>query len=106
MYVYPLMEPQPFAQRMQADMIAQLERERPRFMVLVNVPTSWSLRPESSRDLLAWAENSVNQDYRLVGLLEILPDGRTRSRWDADAARAEPQSAHHVAVFERNDRPN
>ena len=103
MYVYPLMEPQPFAQRMQADMIAQLERERPRFMVLVNVPTSWSLQPESSRELLAWVEESVNEGYTLVGLLDIFPDGRTLSRWDGAAAQAAPQSPQHVAVFRRND---
>jgi hypothetical protein len=101
MYVYPLMEPQPFARRMQADMIAQLERTRPPLMVLVNVPTSWSLQPDSPRDLLAWVERTVNADYRLVGLVDIMPDGRSAYRWDDAAAGAQPASAHHLAIFRR-----
>src|SRR5262249_38716343 len=55
MYTYPMMEPQPFARRMQDDMIAQIERARPRFLVLVNVDTSWSRRPDSSTRVLDWA---------------------------------------------------
>ena len=101
MYVYPLMEPQPFARRMQDEMIAQLERERPRFLVLVNVPTSWSLQAESSHALLAWVERTVNTDYRLVGLVDIMPDGETVYRWDAAAAGASPASSNHLAIFER-----
>jgi 4-amino-4-deoxy-L-arabinose transferase-like glycosyltransferase len=101
MYVYPLMEPQPFAQRMQEEMIARLAETRPRFLVLVNVSTSWTLRPDSSRALLDWVERAVNSDYRLVGLADIMPDGETIYRWDAAAAGASPASADHVAVFER-----
>ena len=55
MYTYPLMEPHPFARQMQEDMIAQLERARPRFLVLVNVDTSWSCRPDSSTRLFDWS---------------------------------------------------
>lgn len=102
MYVYPLMEPQPFARRMQEEMIAQLERERPRYLVLVNVPTSWSLQAESSRALLAWVERTVNTDYRLVGLVDIMPDGETLYRWDAAAAGASPASTTHLAIFLRS----
>jgi hypothetical protein len=101
MYVYPLMEPQPFARHMQDDMIAQLARARPRFLVLVNVDASWSRRPESSRALLDWVERTVNTEYRPVGLVDIMPDGKTISRWDAAAAQAVPASSTHVAVFER-----
>jgi hypothetical protein len=101
MYVYPLMEPQPFAQRMQDEMIEQLARSRPRFLVLVNVAASWSRRPDSSHALLDWVERTVNTEYRLVGLVDIMPDGETIYRWDAAAAGATPASSTHVAVFER-----
>ena len=52
MYTYPLMEPQPFARGMQDDMIAELEREPPRIMILVNVDASWLRRPESDTRLM------------------------------------------------------
>ena len=102
-YMYPLMEPHPFARRMQEDMIAQLERERPRFLVLVNVDTSWSRRPDSSLAVMEWAERATATDYRLVGLTEILPDGTSVEHWDAAAQDVTPRSRTYVLVFERND---
>ena len=96
-----MLDPLGFAQRMQEDMIARLAETRPRFLVLVNVPTSWTLRPDSSRALLEWVERTVNSDYRLVGLADIMPDGETIYRWDVAAAGERPASANHVAVFER-----
>src|SRR5262249_23167465 len=74
-YMYPLMEPQPFARRMQEDMIAQLERERPRFMVLVNVDTSWSRRPDSLLLLLDWAQRTANAAYDPIGFVDIPANG-------------------------------
>jgi 4-amino-4-deoxy-L-arabinose transferase-like glycosyltransferase len=100
-YMYPLMEPQPFAHRMQQDMIAQLERERPRFLVLVNVDTSWSRRPESSLAVMEWAERVTAADYRLVGITEILPDGTSVEHWDAATENVTPRSRTYVLVFER-----
>ncbi len=100
-YMYPLMEPQPFAETMQADMIAQLERERPRYLVLVNVDTSWSRRPESSLTIMDWAQRTVEAQYRLVGVTEILPDGSSVEHWDAAAAMAVPQSHTYVLTYER-----
>ncbi len=100
-YAYPMMEQHPFAQSMQTEMIAQLERERPRFMILVNVPMSWSRRAHSSSLLLDWAENIVNRDYETIGLAEISPGEPTRYRWDEEARGAEPRSLFYVATFRR-----
>ncbi len=100
-YMYPLMEAHPFAHRMQADMIAQLERERPRYLVLVNVDTSWSRRPDSSLAVMEWAERTTAADYRLVGVTEILPDGTAVHHWDDAAPGAPLRSRTYVLVFER-----
>ena len=99
--MYPLMEPHPFARDMQEEMIAQIEHERPRFLVLVNVDTSWSRRPESSLTIMDWAQRTVEAQYRLVGVTEILPDGSSVEHWDAAAAMAVPQSHTYVLTYER-----
>jgi 4-amino-4-deoxy-L-arabinose transferase-like glycosyltransferase len=100
-YMYPLMEPQPFARQMQRDMIAQLERARPRFLVLVNVDMSWSRRPDSSLEILDWAARTVDADYRQIGLVEIPPDAPSRSVWGDGASSAAPHTKSFVAIFER-----
>lgn len=101
MYTYPLMESHPFAHQMQEAMIAELERAQPRFLVLVNVDTSWSRTPTSSLRLLEWAERTVNAGYAQVGLVEIPADGPAVSRWGAAARDAAPRTPAFVAVFER-----
>lgn len=99
-YMYPLMEPQPFSRRMQEEMIAQLEAARPRYLVLVNVDTSWSRRPDSSTLVFEWAARTVSEGYRQVAVADIVRDGPTTYRWDTDAAKP-PRSPSHVVVFER-----
>ena len=42
LYTYPLMEPQPFARRMQEEMIREIESTQPEFVVLVLV-SGWAL---------------------------------------------------------------
>lgn len=100
-YMYPLMEPHPFSRTMQADMIAQLERRRPRFLVLVNVDTSWSRRPDSSLALMEWAQETAADAYDTVGLAEIFPERPTVYRWGEEAREAEPQSKFFVVALER-----
>lgn len=101
MYTYPLMEAHPFARRMQEDLIAQLERERPRYLVLVNVDTSWLLAVDSDRLLLEWARRTVDAEYDLVGLIDVPSTGEAVYHWDDAARTAQPRTASYVAVFRR-----
>lgn len=105
MYTYPLMEPHPFAERMQREMIAQLEAAAPRFLVLVNVDSSWSRRSGSSTALFDWAEERVNEGYRLIGIADIVSREQTVYLWDEEARAARPRSQSHVLVFEKDRRP-
>jgi hypothetical protein len=100
-YMYPLMEPHPFARQMQEEMIAEIQRARPRFMVLVNVDTSWTMRPDSSLRVLEWAVGAVNEGYQVVGATEIKPDGAVMYRWGPEASASLPDSRFHVVIFER-----
>jgi hypothetical protein len=100
LYTYPLMEPHPFARRMQDEMIAQVEHALPRFVVLVNVDTSWSRRPDSSTRIFEWSSRFVEAHYRPVGLVEIVPGQESRHLWGTDLA-VTPRSSAYVMTFER-----
>ena len=100
-YTYPLMEAHPFAHRMQEEMIAQLERARPRMLVLVSVDTSWTRREESSTAIFEWAARTVDAQYDRVGLIEIARDRPATFRWGDEARNAQPRTRSYVTVFER-----
>lgn len=100
-YMYGLMEPQPFARAMQADMMREIEARKPRFIVLVNDPASWGLRPDSVRDILQWAGDYTARHYQLEGMIEVHLEG-PRAHWGRDAARAAP-SPFNLTVWRRDD---
>lgn len=93
LYVYPLMEPQPFARRMQKEMIAEVESAAPGYVVLVDGNLSWLVRPDSDRSILDWADRFLRSGYDLVDSVATpreAPPG--------------PASAHRILVWRRKPR--
>lgn len=101
-YMYPLMELQPYAAAMQRQMVTELEAGRPRFLVFVNVDTSWLAKPGSDVTLARWFQTRWN-DFDQVGVVEIVSEDVTRYRWDDAARNYRPQTLMWLAVFRRRD---
>lgn len=53
-YMYPLMERQPFAAKMQEEMIAEIERNKPDYVVFVEDYFSWLRNEDSHPRLMKW----------------------------------------------------
>src|SRR5204862_8278454 len=53
-YTYGLMEPQKYASKMQQEMIREIERTRPKFLIFVVMPDSWLQRTESDWLIFTW----------------------------------------------------
>jgi hypothetical protein len=100
-YMYPLMENQPFASRMQDEMIREIEAARPLHLVFVGVAASWAARPSSDQRILAWANQYTADCYDRVGVADIDPARGTTIRWDAESRDYQPQSAFVVLTFRR-----
>ena len=77
-YMYPLMEPQSFANQMQAQMKRELESTPPRFVVFVDDSWSWNWKPtlEENRAFLNWAWNFAQSGYTLIDQLPVVDDGK------------------------------
>jgi hypothetical protein len=101
LYIEPLVEPQPFALTMQNDMVGELERAAPEYVVRFPIEETLSLGPQSPTRLFDWWAVYGPRHYRLVGIADILPDGRTEYRWDAAAETYQPRSLYHLAVYQR-----
>jgi hypothetical protein len=99
-YMYPLMEVHPYARQLQESVIAELTAAKPRYAVLVHVPSSWIVRPDSERKIFTWSADWVNREYRLAGLIRIETGGPSYVYWGESAATA-PRGETYLAVFER-----
>ena len=74
-YTYGLMEPQPFANQMQQEMIREIESARPKFLVLVVMNRSWLVWPDSDLSIFKWATKYCDENYDEVGLINISDTG-------------------------------
>jgi hypothetical protein len=93
------MEPQPFALKMQEEMIREIEQANPRYVVFVSVATSWLQRRDSHRRIFEWFDQYQRQ-LRLQGFAEILSMDETSYQWQLGGAAVRPRTDAWVAVFE------
>jgi hypothetical protein len=102
-YMYGLMEPQPYALSMQEDMIREVTNAAPEFVVEVSGDLSWLRNEKSPARLFEWWSAYRQQHYRPVGIADTISRDRTEYRWDADAESYHPRSDYHLVVYRRED---
>jgi hypothetical protein len=98
-YMYPMMENQIYAAGMQQEMIQQIERARPKVAIMVHVGDSWLKEPDSDRTLLAFTQNYLETQYKMVGVADIAQP--TTFVWGDAAPNYHPTSLYYVSVYQR-----
>ncbi len=101
MYVYPLMEPQPFALTMQEEMIHDVESARPEYVVVVTGGGSWAQRRGSPTLIFDWWRAYRAGHYKRVGLVDIISYDHTEYRWGGDVDSYGAPSPRTVVVYKR-----
>jgi hypothetical protein len=99
-YMYGLMENQKYAPVMQQELIRETEAAKPKYIVFINVYSSWLIRPESPKFLSDWAQRYLVENYDKTGVVDIFPD-RTIYLWDTDAVVYSPRSQAFLEVYRR-----
>ena len=100
-YMYGLMENQPHAERMQLQMIREIESARPKYVVVVNVEKSWLAGPAPKGPVHEWRERFLSAGYQLAGITDIIDSSTTRYLWDGQAAGYTPVSHAYLTIFKR-----
>ena len=80
-YTYPLMEPQKYARQMQEEMISEIERADPKYLVSVTMNDSWLRRPGSDPLIFGWANEYIAKNYMPAGFVNIT-SGETEYYFD------------------------
>ena len=77
-YMYPLMETHKYAGTMQSELINQIEDARPKYVVYVDIPTSWLVTPDSEVLIFDWAKRYLRENYTKAMIVEVRMDGDSR----------------------------
>ena len=99
-YAYPLMENQPYSLEMQKEMISEIENARPKFLIFVNSPFSWTKSEASAQDIFNWYDQYRSQ-YNMVGLVDLNPTGKPTYVWREAMNGYTPKNKAQVWVYER-----
>lgn len=103
MYTYHLMANYDLSLAFQEQMIEEIESKAPKFLIFVNVPTSWLVRPESDKTLFEWFGRHHQEYYEVAGIADIFGYAPTIYRWNEDAANYSPRSPYWVGIYKRKD---
>ena len=99
-YTYGLMEPQKYAPRMQREMIREIERAHPKYLIFVGMSDSWLKRPGSEQLIFSWAHDYIPLNYSVIGLVDPSAPDHTQYHFD-DIPRPLPQLENYVLICER-----
>lgn len=78
MYMYPLMERQPFASEMQHEMISEIETNQPQFLVFVRNADSWNAQFLSDPTIFKWFPGYAATNYVPSAALNQMPQDATQ----------------------------
>jgi 4-amino-4-deoxy-L-arabinose transferase-like glycosyltransferase len=102
-YMYDLVQEQPFRELMEREMINEVEQGRPDYLVFVNLNQSWAPRQSEYFELiLRWLEDYTDRLYKPYGVVTFPPN---RYLWGPDCLRRVPPGSRFVTIFERKDAP-
>ncbi len=105
-YTYPLVEGQPYAARMQEEMIREIQSTGPKYLVFVEVDPSWLVGRQSNIGVVEWGNRYANQCYDLVGIADMADPAGTTMLWDEAVRGYEPVARNVVYTFrKKDDRP-
>lgn len=102
--MYPLTEPQPLAARMQKEFTGEIEAAGPRYVVYVNVASSWlsavypGQHPE--QPINDWW-SGYSQNYAPAGAVDIFEDKPSEFFWDGQLANRTNSSPPTITIYRR-----
>jgi hypothetical protein len=99
-YTYPLMEPQKYARQMQEEMIREIERANPKYLVSVTMNDSWYRRPGSDPMIFSWANEYIAKNYSPAGFVNITSP-ETEYYFD-NVPTSVPALKDYILIYRRN----
>jgi len=98
---YFLTTDHPKNRAMQHELMADIERERPKYIVFARFPLSWAILYNSPRDILAWFSDYGTKHYVVEGILQMNQAGN-QLLW-GDEARTATIGEQNVEILRRVD---
>lgn len=102
LYTYPLVEIQPYNEIMQEQMIKEIEKNKPPFLVFCNVAFSWLAQKGSPTTVMNWANKYIQANYTPVGFADFFNNRGWHIYWGDDSKNRLPNPESVIYILKRN----
>lgn len=92
----------PNSKKWQDELVQDVEKDKPKYLVIVYHPYSWALDPKSDMTAYNWMWNYARANYHPIGYADMISRNDTRYKWDAEALSYRPEGKEYLTVYERN----
>jgi hypothetical protein len=99
-YMYDLMEAQPYALAMQKETMQQIEAAKPAFLLVIYVDASWKFTENSNMAIASWYKSYWDKYYDMAGMVWLLPD-RTEYVWGPESSTRKFDTDLRVRILKR-----
>lgn len=101
-YVYHLVSGKKYDIQFQQQAIKEIELEKPKFIILVNSPTSWLVQSKAPLTIFNWINYYLSQNYTLTGLVDYFKDNSV-IKFDQEVGNYSPISSINILIFKKNN---
>lgn len=103
LYIYALTQNHPFAAKMQKEMMQEIEKAEPTFIIFVGVKLSWLDQYSSSNvsTITKLTQNYMSNKYKTIGVVDILDNRQVLYCWGSRASKYKPQSENVLFIYQR-----
>lgn len=98
-YMYPLMEEQPYALRMQEEMLQQISQNRPACLILVDDLSSWLSVSKDGEKFRERLGDFMKKSYELTGVASVSRDNSSFYVFGERAVQFIPNSASRILIY-------
>jgi hypothetical protein len=105
LYTYPLVENQPYNVEMQDQMIKEIEKNKPAYLIFCNVAYSWLAQAGTPKKIFDWGNSYTHDHYSPVGFVDFFNTNDKRGWqffWGDDIKNRTTQPESFIIVFKRN----
>lgn len=85
----------------QREFVADVEKAAPKFLIFFNHPISLFVQPNTDQYVFEWANKYVNENYQLVGLVDMIEGQRANYIWREQLMNYKPSAQNIIYVYER-----
>jgi len=100
-YTYNLVEIHSFALQMQKEMAHEIEKNKPKYILFIDISLSWLTRPNSEKYIFTWAKQYLDKNYKIIGLIDLVQNKFSSLKVREQLINYQPQSKNVVFIYER-----